>query len=64
MHYASGTHSFQADSIYKSTVFSTETTIAEAEALYPAVANLLTETSVDVTFRFFIEGTIPDALPP
>lgn len=59
--YASGTHSFQADSIYKSTVFSTETTIAEAEALYPAVANLLTETSVDVTFRFFIEGTDPDA---
>ncbi len=61
--YDSGTHSFQGDALYKSAAFSTESTIAASEAIYPTIADLMDEdvTSADVTFRFFIEGTDPDA---
>lgn len=61
--YESGTHSFAADTLYDNTPFSTESTIAASEAIYPSIADLIGEddTSADVTFRFFIEGTDPDA---
>lgn len=60
--YSSGTHSFEADSLYDSAPFTTESIIADAEDNYPAIADLTTDASVDITFRFYIEGEDGDTI--
>lgn len=45
----------------KSNAFITAATIAASEVAYPAIADLMTESSEDVTFRVWVEGTDDDA---
>lgn len=55
--YGLTTHEFASGVTLSSTPFVKKYTIAESEALYPAVANLMTTYEEDVTFRYWIEGT-------
>lgn len=59
--YGSTTHGLATGVTVESTSFQTSTSISEAEAFYPAVANLMIDEEADVTFRFWIEGTDADA---
>lgn len=60
--YASGTHSFETDTLYESAPFTTDNLIADAEDVYPAIADVTTDDSADVTFRFYIEGEDSDTI--
>lgn len=59
--YGTTTHAFAAGVTLKSNAFITASTIAASEVAYPAIANLMSESSVDVTFRVWVEGTDLDA---
>lgn len=50
------------DNDLESHPFETKTTIAAASAVYPPVADLMVDSSADVTFRFWIEGMDSDAI--
>lgn len=59
--YGTTTHGFATGVTLKSNAFITAATIAASEVAYPAIADLMTESSEDVTFRVWVEGTDDDA---
>lgn len=64
--YGSDNHEFATGVDLKSAPFTRKNMIAEAEALYPAVADLtglnVADGEKDVTFRFWVEGTDTDTI--
>jgi len=65
--YGSTNHEFASGvDLIKSAPFTRKNTIAEAEAIYPAVADLtglnVADGEKDVTFRFWVEGTDTDTI--
>lgn len=55
-------YSFETDVDVISTEFDTASLIEDAEEMYPAIADLMTSASQDITFRLWVEGTDEHAL--
>lgn len=64
--YGSTAHQFATGVTLRSDPFSKKNTIAEAETVYPAIADLMgpnaEDAEEDVTFRFWVEGTDTDTI--